>query len=681
MSATVSLNPRGAVEYQWQMDDGTGHFTNLLSNGGISGAGYAYSTNTIVPGLAAVSYTTPLLGAQTNRYQVLLSIVGSGVVTSQVATVWALPDYNSPQLLSLAQDNTAIGTVPFMLKVAYSEAMDLASTTNPANYKVNGVAGSVTNAVMIGTSGIELYTTGLTYGSNTLFVTAVFDTAGNVITDTNLSFRCYQAVTNGVVRREWFTNMVPAGNAAVTSLLAYATYVNNKPDVVDYPASLNYGGGGGLNYGQYWSGYLTPSVSGPYTFELFSDDEGRFLLSTDDNPANLQTVVRYNDGICCGNQGSALGVFSGPVFLQAGKSYFFQGFLKQATGGDSFHVLWLMPGNGVYTDIPSSALSYKVWPSSVLTITSMPVSQTVQENQPLSLTVGTAISSEPALAYQWLSNGIPITGMTNPTYFVQYATTNLVNVAYACVVAGYAVNTTNLGGNYTNIQTTANAVVTVTPDFTAPTVLGVVGDTTLTNITVTFSKPLDLASATNLANYTISPSLTIKGIVYVAASNKVVLATAPQTMGQVYTVTFNGLVDLAAARNPIAANTMVPFSAWFLQQGYLQADVFTNTTASLDTFTNSAGYKNNTPDYVNYLPEFWFYADFPDLTQMINYNVRVSGYFVAPSNGYYRFYIRSDDASRLYMNTNGMNPAGKIQIAQETGNSHAYDLGTGGSVS
>ena len=46
-----------------------------------------------------------------------------------------------------------------------------------------------------------------------------------------------------------------------------------------------------------------------------------------------------------------------------------------------------------------------------------------------------------------------------------------------------------------------------------------------------------------------------------------------------------------------------------------------------------------------------------------NFGLRLSAYFIAPSSGFYRFYIRSDDDSQLFMNTNGINPAGKVSIA------------------
>ena len=49
-----------------------------------------------------------------------------------------------------------------------------------------------------------------------------------------------------------------------------------------------------------------------------------------------------------------------------------------------------------------------------------------------------------------------------------------------------------------------------------------------------------------------------------------------------------------------------------------------------------------------------------------NYGGRVSGYFTPPVSGNWIFYIRSDDASQLFLSF-GFDPAGKVMIAAEPG--------------
>ena len=58
---------------------------------------------------------------------------------------------------------------------------------------------------------------------------------------------------------------------------------------------------------------------------------------------------------------------------------------------------------------------------------------------------------------------------------------------------------------------------------------------------------------------------------------------------------------------------------------------------------------------------------------------RIYSYFVAPSNGLYRFYMRSDDAAQLYMNTNAVNstdPAGAVLLGQLNAFTSAYTSGS-----
>ncbi len=60
------------------------------------------------------------------------------------------------------------------------------------------------------------------------------------------------------------------------------------------------------------------------------------------------------------------------------------------------------------------------------------------------------------------------------------------------------------------------------------------------------------------------------------------------------------------------------------------------------------------------------------------WGARVTGMFMPPSNGFYRFFVRGDDGSKLFMNTNGSDPNGAVVIAQNLGaNSGSYYNGQG----
>ncbi|QJE98939.1 Calx-beta domain-containing protein [Luteolibacter luteus] len=88
----------------------------------------------------------------------------------------------------------------------------------------------------------------------------------------------------------------------------------------------------------------------------------------------------------------------------------------------------------------------------------------------------------------------------------------------------------------------------------------------------------------------------------------------------------------------------------------------TPTLVTEERWNNGAVYTNNTfnsvtPNYTGLLTSFTTALDVAD-----NYSRRLTGQIVAPATGQYRFWIASDDASRLYLSTTS-SAANKVQIA------------------
>jgi hypothetical protein len=48
-----------------------------------------------------------------------------------------------------------------------------------------------------------------------------------------------------------------------------------------------------------------------------------------------------------------------------------------------------------------------------------------------------------------------------------------------------------------------------------------------------------------------------------------------------------------------------------------------------------------------------------------NYGGRIRGLFIPPVSGSYKFYLRSDDSSELWLNPAGSSPTGKVLVAAE----------------
>jgi hypothetical protein len=291
------------------------------------------------------------------------------------------------------------------------------------------------------------------------------------------------------------------------------------------------------------------------------------------------------------------------------------------------------------------------------TITSQPQSTTVNEGFSASFAVG--FDGDAPFTFQWTENGVAITDATN-------CTLTLTQVSYTSNNAKFACTLTNPSGSLTSQA----AVMTVIRDTTPPAVTNVVADATGTNVFISFSKPV---SDTALAkgNYAISPGLTILSVTRVN-QNTVFLATSPQANYTQYTVTINGVQDLAATPNTIAPNTQVQFWSFAYWVGAILHKVYFN--CSPDGFTiqqllADPRYPNN-PDRVD-LASGWEWPPNANGTNPNDPNKSMfydslEGYFIPPATGQYVFFTCGDDEWYLYLSTDE-NPANMYEVAEEPG--------------
>ena len=130
---------------------------------------------------------------------------------------------------------------------------------------------------------------------------------------------------NGRVTQEMWTNV---GGASVASIP-----VNTPANNTSYLYSLG-SGGYGDNYALRIRGYIVPMTSGIYTFQMNSDDEGQFWLSSDNQPNNKIKLITTNNNT----------LKSTGINLVAGQKYFIEMLLKESSGGDGINVFWMGPG-------------------------------------------------------------------------------------------------------------------------------------------------------------------------------------------------------------------------------------------------------------------------------------------------------------------------------------------------
>jgi len=191
-----------------------------------------------------------------------------------------------------------------------------------------------------------------------------------------------------------------------------------------------------------------------------------------------------------------------------------------------------------------------------VSITIQPQSQTVAELQPASFSVGAAGNSP--ITFQWYRGAMLLSGATNATYAIASAQASDNNAQFQVIVANTASNV-----NYS--VTSSVAVLTVNADTTPPTLLQAA--TVYPNkVTVLFSEPILLSTATNLANYAITNAsgtpLSITGATLSPNQLTVTLTTATPATSTFYTVVVNGIRDISGAGNQIAANSFFTFMSY-----------------------------------------------------------------------------------------------------------------------
>ena len=186
-----------------------------------------------------------------------------------------------------------------------------------------------------------------------------------------------------------------------------------------------------------------------------------------------------------------------------------------------------------------------------VTIVTQPQSQTVSESSPATFSVS-YYGTSPVRA-QWFRNGTPISGATNATY--QLASPLPVDSGSVFYIA-----LTNSFTNAVFSAVSSNAVLTVFADTNPPVVTRIFNLGT-TNVQIIYSKIVEAASATNIANYVFTNGLPVTGAALNPDNLTVVLTTAAMVNGSNYWMVINSVRDRAATPNTIATNTSVGFVA------------------------------------------------------------------------------------------------------------------------
>ena len=418
------------------------------------------------------------------------------------------------------------------------------------------------------------------------------------------------------------------------------------------------------NYVTHMMGYLYPPETGEYIFALACDDNGQVWLSTDESPANAQLIAEQTGWQPIRDYRAE--TTSSEVYLEAGQIYFIEAFVNEGGGGDNLAVAWSLPEDGP-TDVEPGGLPISgdylsplipaVANAVDLKITAQPSDVSAQKNTDVQFSVGLSHEDAGAQVY-WKLNG-QLQGQGS-VFTISEVSDELDGAKVQAMVV------------YNGVQYSDEATLTVTPDTTAPAVIATDGSRFMNTLSLTFNEELDAGSAEKSSNYNIAglslDSAELNG-------RTVVLSTGDQTPGEVYTVSVSGVEDPAGNE----FNGDVSIQAYVEATGFLWWDVWTGIGGAhpMENLTDNENYPDN-PNWSQLMPwtnTRWatgFHNNAND-----NYGARMSGWLVAPEDGEYRIWLRSDDHGQVWISSDE-DPENVELYAEEVGCCKGFTLDDGG---
>ena len=348
------------------------------------------------------------------------------------------------------------------------------------------------------------------------------------------------AQTAGVLREVW--RGIPG--TQVSDLTNHARFPS-QPDAESILGQFEAPTDVDDDYGQRLQALIRAPASGNYTFWIASDDGSVLHLSTDDSPINKRVIASVPEWTSSRQWTKYPEQRSAPISLVAGRQYYLEALMKEGGGGDNLAVRWQLPGGAMEEPIPGTRLTvYGLGPPE---ITRQPASVSTHERG--SATFSITLARQVGATFQWQRNNLNLPDANSSTLHFPTVTLSDHGSTFRCLV-------TNPYGS----ATSSVATLSVLADTTPPTLVSAVNLGTPTRLTVLFSEPVEPATATNPANYTIDQGIAVTAATFADDTRTLVLTTTAMVPGPVYRLTVSNVRDLATAPNTIQANSQRTFS-------------------------------------------------------------------------------------------------------------------------
>lgn len=220
--------------------------------------------------------------------------------------------------------------------------------------------------------------------------------------------------------------------------------------------------------------------------------------------------------------------------------------------------LWLLLG-GAFDLLPLCLPTASAMDCNPIVITDQPRSQIVLPNCLVTFSVGPTGTGP--FAYQWFRDGDAISGATNSTYMLGPVS-----------LADNGIKIQATVENPCSRATSSEARLYISLDVVPPTLLRARGDASLQRVIVAFAvggcpggARLDRASAEEIYNYTLSGGIVVSNALLDSSGTTVILDTAPQTRGSLYTLMVENISDMSG--NVIPRGSQTVFQSWVILPG------------------------------------------------------------------------------------------------------------------
>jgi len=698
----------GPYKYTWQRDDGSGSFTNIPFGG---------AWNHILPPARVADN-----GAQ---FRVIVDGPANSITSAPVTLTVAA---ETLALLSAGSvDGTSVG-------LEFNQPVDPATAENPANYTIDGVAAKSariyrTSLSPLGPEGIYVLLTPASpvSGSFTVVASGIQDLSGGTIGGANSAAGSVANLTGldvnpltGPPGENYSFGpgqfIVRGGGADISGgadgfRFVYRTITGDFDLVyrVPFMDTVRFTAKAGLNARTSLDPY-SPAVT--VSFNPGPAAEG--------SSGGLRQFTEGNSKSVWGGGNTGWGtnrrLFHPDVWLRFRRSG--NTFLRYASTNG---VDWLFDGQVNLSPAPPETLyvglavsparnlfamsaefesfgSFAGYSGATIAITSQPQNFTVNAGSSSNISVTATISGGGApaageIAYVWQrSDGLggftnlPTAGQTNNVIAIGPLWSDDNGAVFRCVLkAPGAADAISDAFTATVNDTTAPTVSSVNP--------GVQLSYPVSELVINFSELMGDA-ALNTANYLVTNAagaqLTVTGVEFLNGDRRTVVVHVDGALG-----TGNAAVGISGAQDlngNSVATTVRTFRSFAAPLAPVVMEVYMDIGAgtNVSQLTSHTLFTANQPTLTVYSNLFGFNvglagSTIPRLTYTAGttaadqYGVRAYTYFVPPTNGQYKFWIRSDDSGLLFLNTNAVNstdPAGKTLIVSNNMFNGTYSLGS-----